>query len=278
MPRTTRAGAVEDRTTLGTHDLSQAGRIATLFFAEIGRLDTHTIALVLLIAQPAVERAADPAFPALGVEHPGPFEEGRLVTYVLAVAALEQRDPVTDIVLGELHDGALHEVQVRACRYLRPLDNSIVSRYDRVTMRLTDADYEDLLTLRSGLRRFLRWSEQQAEEAGLTAAQHELLLAIRGHTDPRGPTVGEIADYLLLRHHSAVGLVDRADAAGLVVRSRDKHDHRVVRLSLSPAGRKRLESLSKLHLDELQRLAQKLPNAWRGLMPRQPLHGLGGTP
>ena len=49
-------------------------------------------------------------------------------------------------------------------------------------MRLTDADYEDLLTLRTGLRRFLRWSEQQAEEAGLTPAQHQLLLAVRGHT------------------------------------------------------------------------------------------------
>jgi hypothetical protein len=51
-----------------------------------------------------------------------------------------------------------------------------------------------------------------------------------------------------------------------------------VRLTLSPAGKKRLESLSQLHMDELQRLALKLPNAWRGLMPRQPLHGLGGTP
>ena len=73
------------------------------------------------------------------------------------------------------------------------------------TMRLRDADYEDLLSLRTGLRRFLRWSEQQAEAAGLTPAQHQLLLAVRGHADPRGPTVGEVADYLLLRHHSAVG-------------------------------------------------------------------------
>jgi DNA-binding MarR family transcriptional regulator len=141
-------------------------------------------------------------------------------------------------------------------------------------MRLTDADYEDLLTLRTGLRRFLRWSEQQAEEAGLTPAQHQLLLAIRGHADPRGPTVGEVADYLLLRHHSAVGLVDRADAAGFVVRTRDPEDHRVVRLSLSRAGEKRLEALSAHHLEELQRLALRLPSAWRGLMPHQPLHGL----
>jgi len=141
-------------------------------------------------------------------------------------------------------------------------------------MRLRDADYEDLLTLRTGLRRLLRWSEQQSEAAGLTPAQHQLLLAIRGHSDRRGPTVGEVADYLLLRHHSAVGLVDRADAAGLVTRVRDPGDHRIVRLRLTPAGTKRLEALSAQHLEELERLALRLPNAWRGLMPRQPLHGL----
>ena len=143
-------------------------------------------------------------------------------------------------------------------------------------MRLTDADYEDLLTLRTGLRRFLRWSEQQAEEAGLTPAQHQLLLAVRGHPDPRGPTIGEVADYLLLRHHSAVGLIDRADAAGLVERVRDPEDHRLVRLQLTAVGAKRLETLSAQHLEELQRLALKLPSAWRGLMPHQPLHGLAG--
>ena len=143
-------------------------------------------------------------------------------------------------------------------------------------MRLTDADYEDLLTLRTGLRRFLRWSEQQAEEAGLTPAQHQLLLAIRGHSGRRGPTIGEVADYLLLRHHSAVGLIDRADAAGLVQRVRDPEDHRVVRLQLTANGTKRLEALSAQHLDELQRLARKLPGVWRGLMPHQPLHGLSG--
>jgi DNA-binding MarR family transcriptional regulator len=143
-------------------------------------------------------------------------------------------------------------------------------------MRLTDADYEDLLALRTGLRRFLRWTEQQAEEAGLTPAQHQLLLAIRGHSDSSGPTIGEVADYLLLRHHSAVGLIDRADAAGLVERVRDPEDHRLVRLQLTATGTKRLEALSAHDLEELQRMARKLPSVWRGLMPHQPLHGLSG--
>jgi DNA-binding MarR family transcriptional regulator len=146
-------------------------------------------------------------------------------------------------------------------------------------MRLRDADYEDLLALRTGLRRLLRWSEQQAEATGLTPAQHQLLLAVRGHPDRRGPTIGEVADYLLLRHHSAVGLVDRAEEAGLVTRSRDAEDQRVVRLQLTAEGEEHLEALSAAHMEELQRLALKLPSAWRGLMPHQPLHGLtAGTP
>jgi DNA-binding MarR family transcriptional regulator len=142
---------------------------------------------------------------------------------------------------------------------------------------LPDDVYARLLALRTGLRRFERWSEQQARAAGLTPAQHQLLLAIRGHDDPRGPTVGEVADYLLLRHHSAVELIDRADAAGLVVRRRDEEDHRVVRLQLTDQGATSLEKLSALHLEELKRLALKLPGAWRGLSPTQPTHGLPGS-
>jgi DNA-binding MarR family transcriptional regulator len=64
----------------------------------------------------------------------------------------------------------------------------------------TDQDYQRLLELQTGLRRFLRWSGQQASAAGLTPAQHQLLLAIRGHPDPRGPAIGDVANHLLVRH------------------------------------------------------------------------------
>ncbi|MGH3733738.1 MAG: MarR family winged helix-turn-helix transcriptional regulator [Acidimicrobiales bacterium] len=141
-------------------------------------------------------------------------------------------------------------------------------------MGLPDEVYTRLLTLRIGLRRFERWSEQQARAAGLTPAQHQLLLAIRGHSDPRGPTIGEVADYLLLRHHSTVELVDRAVAADLVFRSRDDVDHRNIRLQLTPDGGQRLEGLSALHLEELKRLAPHLPGAWEDLDPVQATHGL----
>jgi DNA-binding MarR family transcriptional regulator len=130
---------------------------------------------------------------------------------------------------------------------------------------LTDRDYRRLLEFRTGLRRFLRWSEEQAGDAGITAAQHQLLLAVRGFPDPAGPTIGDVASALLLQHHSAVGLVDRAAAAGLVRRTVDPEDHRAVRLGLTDLGRDRLESLSLRHLEELRRLTPPLRSLWRGL-------------
>jgi DNA-binding MarR family transcriptional regulator len=116
------------------------------------------------------------------------------------------------------------------------------------------ADYRRLLAFRTQLRQFVHWSEEQAEAIGLTPAQHQLLLAIRGADDRRGPTVGDIATSLLLRHHSAVGLVDRAADAGLVRRVQDRSDHRRVRLHLTATGARKLACLSRRHLEELERL------------------------
>jgi len=117
-----------------------------------------------------------------------------------------------------------------------------------------EPDYAALLAFRTALRRFNRWSEMQAESAGLTPAQHQLLLAVKGHDDPRGPTVGEIADYLLLRHHSTVELINRAQAAGLVRRVKDDADGRVVRVGLTTAGENAIARLAQLHVAELQQL------------------------
>ena len=133
-----------------------------------------------------------------------------------------------------------------------------------MTSSPSDEDYRRLLELRTDLRRFLRWSEHQAKAAGVTAAQHQLLLAVRGHTDPRGPTVGDVADYLVLRHHSAVGLVDRAATAGLVERVKDRDNSSAVRLRLTDEGIRRLDALSELHLRELAHLAPGMHGLWEG--------------
>ena len=130
--------------------------------------------------------------------------------------------------------------------------------------RLSSDDFARLLAFRTSLRRFEHWSASQARAAGLTPMQHQLLLAIKGHTDPRGPTIGEIAEYLLLRPHSAVELVDRGEAAGLVVRKRSDNDARVVRVQLTANASRRLSALTSLHVAELRRfvpLLRDLTNA-----------------
>jgi DNA-binding MarR family transcriptional regulator len=124
--------------------------------------------------------------------------------------------------------------------------------------QLAQQDYEHLLAFRTGLRRFLHWSQAQAREVGLTPAQHQLLLAVKGHPGAEGPTVGDLAGYLLLRHHSTVELVNRAEAAGLVERWGDDNDGRLTRVRLTPDGEKRLNRLAPAHLDELQHLASVL--------------------
>jgi len=136
---------------------------------------------------------------------------------------------------------------------------------------VSDDEYQRLLRFRTGLRRFERWSEQQAEAAGLTSAQHQLLLAVRGHPDRRGPTIGEIAEYLMLRHHSTVELIDRAEAAGLVRRTPDTADRRVVRLRATPHGNAVLRRLTRAHLAQLTRLAPVYEGLWAGLEPTKHL-------
>ena len=126
-------------------------------------------------------------------------------------------------------------------------------------MSLPDEVYARLLAFRTRLRRFERWSADQAQAAGLTPAQHQLLLAIRGHSDSRGPTVGDIAEYLLLRHHSAGELIQRAEAAGLVTRVRDSEDQRVIRLQLTDTAAQCLQSLTELHLKELESFSAEAP-------------------
>jgi len=126
----------------------------------------------------------------------------------------------------------------------------MISYYD-MSPSLSAEDYTGLLEFRDSVRRFLHWSEQLALASGVTPAQHQLLLAIRGH--PSGPpTIGEVAGHLLLRHHSVVGLVDRAEQAGLVERRVDPGDGRVVRLQLTPTGLRRLEALAAAHLQEIE--------------------------
>ena len=124
--------------------------------------------------------------------------------------------------------------------------------------QLTRQDFENLLEFRVTLRRFQRWSEEQAQASGMTHGQHQLLVAVKGHRENRPPTVGDLAGSLLLRPHSAVELVDRAEAAGLVERTQDHEDGRVVRVSLTGKGDRMVTMLTQASLDRLHDLAAVL--------------------
>jgi DNA-binding MarR family transcriptional regulator len=121
------------------------------------------------------------------------------------------------------------------------------------------------LNLRTGLRRFLHWSEEQASAHGLTPAQHQLLLAVRGNSAQHGPTIGELSEALVLRHHSVVGLIDRAQSAGLVSRHRDPSRHSLVHIQLTELGQKALHDLSQTHLQEIAELAPAMQALWQAI-------------
>jgi DNA-binding MarR family transcriptional regulator len=123
---------------------------------------------------------------------------------------------------------------------------------------LSLVDYQALARFRRALREFLHFSEQAARAAGMTPAQHQLLLAVKGTESGQPPTIGDVADSLKLRHHSAVELVDRAVAAGLVIRTADPDDARVQRLVLTAHGEDQLARLSTAHRKELLRFKEEM--------------------
>lgn len=157
----------------------------------------------------------------------------------------------------------------------RPIDRRLIEyiSYSDIALRydvfilddLTDEQYGQLLNLRTGLRRFLHWSEEQADAHGLTPAQHQLLLAVRGSGTAHGPTVGELSEALVLRHHSVVGLIDRAQSAGLVSRHRDPTRHSLVHIQLTARGQKALRDLSQTHLQEIAELAPAMQALWQAI-------------
>jgi len=124
--------------------------------------------------------------------------------------------------------------------------------------QLSRSEYRSLADFRYLLRRFLEFSQQAARHSGLTPAQHQALLAIKGFPGDADPTVGELAERLCIRHHSAVELVDRLEAAELLERRHSSDDRRRVRLRLTRSAEQRLAALTAIHLEELHRLRPSL--------------------
>jgi len=124
--------------------------------------------------------------------------------------------------------------------------------------RLAKSHYELLAALRHALRRFQRFSRDAARDAGLTPQQHQALLAIKGFPGRDFVSIGELAERLQLRHHSAVGLVNRLVERQLVRRTPSAADRRRQEVRVTAQGEKLIGRLSVAHLRELRQLRPEL--------------------
>jgi DNA-binding MarR family transcriptional regulator len=130
---------------------------------------------------------------------------------------------------------------------------------------LESSEYRKLEEFRFQIRRFLSFSEAAARASGIEPQQHQALLALKGMPQDCVPTIGHLADRLLLKHHSAVGLVDRLESLGLVTRQPSPDDARQVLLRLTAKGERILHRLSLTHHKELEEAGPKLVAALRSI-------------
>jgi len=123
---------------------------------------------------------------------------------------------------------------------------------------MSGEEYQALAAFRYALRQFLHFSEEAARRAGVTPQQYLAMIAVRGFPGRERATVSELAERLQIRHHSAVGLIDRMVSQGLMVRQPGDGDRRQVFVTLTPRGAELLEPLAAAHRDQLQRIGADL--------------------
>ncbi|MGA7070415.1 MarR family winged helix-turn-helix transcriptional regulator [Bradyrhizobium sp.] len=131
------------------------------------------------------------------------------------------------------------------------------------TGAMDDSAYAALAQFRLQVRTFLAFSETAAQRAGLTPQQHQALLAIRGFALPEPASIGDVARFLLIRHHTAVGLIDRMVKLGLIKRVADPQDARRVLVKLTAKGEQKLRALSRISLEELRAASPALSRILR---------------
>jgi DNA-binding MarR family transcriptional regulator len=130
---------------------------------------------------------------------------------------------------------------------------------------LQTEDYAQLAAFRAAMREFLHFSEQAAAAQGLTSQHYQAMLILRGSAEGVCVTINDMAQQLIIKHNSAVGLIDRLELEGLVVRERSQADRRKVALRLTTQGRSVLARLAGTHRSELKRFAALLEQIFAAL-------------
>ena len=131
--------------------------------------------------------------------------------------------------------------------------------------KLDTRDYADLAEFRYALREFLQFSDEAAATAGLTTQHYQAMLVLRACAEDRRVTINDLAQQLLIKHNSAVGLVDRLVREGLAVREPSSVDRRKVELHLTLRGRQVLAKLAENHRGQLERIGPIMKRFFGGL-------------
>lgn len=186
------------------------------------------------------------------------------------------RDPGWSSSLARPTTSRLKKLGIQYCKSfsniepVRRVESRYISCYDKyVTARkaqLTIRELQDLAEFRYQIRRFLRFSEDQARAHGIEPQQHQFLLAIKGLPDGVKPTIGELASRMLIRHHSTVELVNRLTEHGMVERVAAETDHREVLVRLTNKGKALLHTLSVAHHEELRAKGPELMKTLKGVL------------
>jgi DNA-binding MarR family transcriptional regulator len=127
-------------------------------------------------------------------------------------------------------------------------------------------NYPAIADFRYAIRRFLNFSAGAAREAGLEPQQYQLLLALKGLPPTEAPTIGALAARMLIRHHSAVELINRLERHRLIRRSPNPGDHREVFLALTPHGERIVHTVASAHWAELQTAGRELIGTLENIM------------
>ena len=141
--------------------------------------------------------------------------------------------------------------------------STVRPRGAKPTAKTPAVDYKALAQFRFELRKFQAFSEAAAHKEGLSSQQHQALLIIKGFSSQNLVSIGELAKFLLIRHHTAVELIDRMAKLGLLRRVVDNDDGRRALVKLTKEGEKRLQRLSKIHFAEIRAISPTLSKIMR---------------
>jgi DNA-binding MarR family transcriptional regulator len=146
-------------------------------------------------------------------------------------------------------------------------------------MPLTGSEYAMLAAFRFKLRQFLAFSERAATSVGLTQQQYQALLAVRAHGGPGLITISDLANEMLIKHHSAVGMVNRLEELRMVRREPSPEDRRKVGIRLTANGVRVFEKLASIHRGELRRIGRDVGRlmAYFGRVAGEPPAKAAGT-